>query len=175
VGEAAGAKEEMAEQSPEEEGEIPGLGSKDARWKLSRQWARRPLPFRKAKGCGPLPPFPGRTGVSLVFFASPLPKLRRTLPAAPIVIHCCAFSSGTPASPFTAPAVPHLPEASIPRRCTRFPLAPWSPLNSQLAPQMTLRSSVPTSWPKAARIFFALRSPNTDIPGALVLGSRGYL
>lgn len=55
MGEASGAKEEMAEQFPEEGGEIPGLGSKDARRMLSQQWAPRPLPFRKAKGCGPFP------------------------------------------------------------------------------------------------------------------------
>lgn len=75
---------------------------------------------------------------------SPPPQAQENIARHPHCHQPLRFLFRYPCLPFTAPAVPHPLEASIPCRCTRFPLAPWSPLNSQLAPQMTLRSSVPT-------------------------------
>lgn len=144
--EASGAKEEMAEQFPEEGGKIPWLGFQDTR----QTWAPRPLPGlgsgEMQRSTAPPPANPDRTGVSLGFFASPLPKPRRTFPWYPYSHQSVlSFPSGTPTSLLNAPVAHHPLEAPLPCCCTRFPLAPWHPLNSQLAPPMSLCFPVPTT------------------------------
>ena len=136
----------MAEQFPEEGGKIPWLGFQDAR----QTWAPRPLPGlgsgEMQSSTAPPPATPDRTGVSLGFFASPLPKPRRTFPWYPYSHQSVlSFPSGTPASLLNVPAAHHPLEAPLPCCCTRFPLAPWHPLNSQLAPPMSLCFPVPTT------------------------------
>lgn len=98
------------------------------------------------RSTAPPPPTPDRTGVSLGFFAFPLPKARRTFPWHPYSHQSLlSFPSGTPASLLTVPGAHRPPEAPLPCGCTRFPLAPWHPLGSQLSRPMSLRFPVPTT------------------------------
>lgn len=84
--------------------------------------------------------------MSLGFFAFPLPKARRTFPWHPYSHQSLlSFPSGTPASLLIVPGAHRPPEAPLPCGCTRFPLAPWHPLGSQLSRPMSLRFPVPTT------------------------------
>lgn len=153
--EASGAKEEMAEQFPEEGGKIPRLGFQEAR----QLWAPRPLPGlglrRNAKEHGPSPSFSDPDGSEFGVLCLPPPQAQENIPPIHPYSHqsLLSFPSGTPASLLHAPA-------------PRYPLPPEPPSPAAApdshSPPGTLSihswhcrchsaSRCPQPWPKAAR------------------------
>ena len=133
---------------------------------------------RKAKEPASLPPSPDRTGVSLGFFAYPPTQALEHIPLAPPISPISAlfpFRYSYLLPPRSCGSPPSLSEAPLPCCCTRFPLAPWHPLNSQLAPPMSVCSSVPTTLAQSC-LGSSSRGPPAPAPGgALVLGTPGCL
>lgn len=173
--EATGAKEEMAEQSPEERGKAPGVAQRMPGCQAAV--SSRPLPGirlrRNAKEHGPSPSFPGQDWSEFGVLGFPLPQAQEnTAPASPSssMSGSLALQVLLPPSP-TLLRSPHLP-SPLPCCCTRFPLAPWHPRNSQLTRPMSLCSPAPTTLVQSFSGSLSWGPPALTFPGHWCWGPR---
>lgn len=142
-------------------GHSPGLGSGEMQ-----------------RSTAPPPPSPTRTGVSLGFFAYPLPKPRRTFPPFTLILtSLCSLSLQVPLPPSStllrlATPSPQSPRLLLLHQILTRPLAPS---------QFTVGTAGVTPLPGAHNLgrkllgILALWPPSTGTPGVRVLGTRGCL